>query len=182
MLQYSNQFLCKIYVRQQLKEIDEREQRKRLLLSRRPEKIIEQTDIVQPPQKKQRRFGEEYESGYLSDEYGEAEDEVDKCLFRHIDSKSVVDNPPIFWKENQKSFPLLSKLARMVHCISATTAVVEWKFSGSDLIMTERRCSIKPKNIDNILFLRSVTRGAVFELVFLIVIFIVLFCNKEFLM
>ena len=31
--------------------------------------------------------------------------------------------------------------------------------SGGGLVMTKRRSSINPKNVDNILFLRSVTRG-----------------------
>ncbi|CAF3441756.1 unnamed protein product, partial [Rotaria socialis] len=108
--------------------------------------------------KKKKRFGQEYESGDLSDEYGEAEDEVEKYLSMRIDPELIVDNPLIFWKANQKHFPLLSKVARTIHCIPATTAAVEREFSGGGLVMSERRSSINPNNVDNILFLRSVTQ------------------------
>lgn len=148
---------CKSYVRRQLKEINERELRKKSLARRGLEEIIEETGMVQTSQKKRKRFGEEYESGNLSDEYGDDEDEVDKYLAMYIDPKAVVDNPLIFWKENQKNLPLLSKLARTVHSIPASTAAVEREFSGGGLVVTERRSSIHPTNVDNILFLRSVS-------------------------
>ncbi|CAF4177497.1 unnamed protein product [Rotaria sordida] len=149
---------CKTYVRRQLKEIFEREKLKHLLLNQESERRIEKNNPAEPPLKKKKRFGEEYESGDLSDEYGETEDEVDKYLSMHIDPELIVDNPLVFWKANQKNLPLLSKLARIIHSIPATTASVEREFSSGGLVMSERRSSINPQNLNNILFLRSVTR------------------------
>jgi hypothetical protein len=150
---------CKNYVRRQMKEIVEREKLKQLLLNRQPGRGIDQNDSAEPPLKKKKRFGQEYESGDLSDEYDETEeDEVDKYLSMYIDPELLVDNPLVFWKANQNNLPLLSKLARMIHCIPATTASVEREFSGGGLVLTERRSSINPNNLNNILFLRSVTR------------------------
>lgn len=149
---------CKNYVRRQIKEINEREKLKQLLRNRQPESIERLNDAIEPPRKKKRRFGQEYESGNLSDEYGETEDEVDKYLSMHIDPELLVDKPLVFWEMNQNNLPLLSKLARMVHSIPATTSSVEREFSGGGLVMTQRRCSINPKSLDNILFLRSVSR------------------------
>ena len=86
------------------------------------------------------RFGQEYESDELCDEYGEAEDEVDKYLSMKVDPEFIVDNTLIFWtKANQTNLPLLSKLARMIHCIPASTASMEREFSGGGgkLIMSE---------------------------------------------
>ena len=84
------------------------------------------------------RFSQEYESDELSDEYGEAEDEVDQYLSMKVDPEFIVDNPLIFWtKANQTNLPLLSKLARMIHCIPASIASVEPEFSGGELIMSE---------------------------------------------
>ena len=88
----------------------------------------------------------------------EAEVEVDKYLSMKVDPEFMVDNPLIFWtKANQTNLPLLSKLARMIHCIPASTASVEREFSGGELIMSERRSSINPQNLNNLLFLRSVS-------------------------
>jgi hypothetical protein len=149
---------CKSYVRRQMKDIVEREKLKRLLFNQQPERRVEQNDTAEPPLKK-KRVGQEYESGDLSDEYSETEDdEIDKYLSMHIDSELVVDNPLVFWKANQNNLPLLSKLARMIHCIPATTSSVEREFSAGGLVVTERRSSIKPENLNNILFVRSVTR------------------------
>ncbi|CAF4549315.1 unnamed protein product, partial [Rotaria sp. Silwood2] len=84
---------CKSYVRRHFKEISERENLKRVALARQSEQISEQNDSAEPPLKKKKRFGEEYESGDLSDEYGETEDEVDKYLSMRIDPELIVDNP-----------------------------------------------------------------------------------------
>ena len=77
-----------------------------------------------------------------------------------VDPEFIVDNPLIFWtKANQTNLPLLSKLARMIHCIPASIASVEREFSGGggELIMSERRFSINPQHLNNLLFLRSVS-------------------------
>ena len=88
--------------------------------------------------REKKRFGQEYESDELSDEYGEAEVEVDKYLSMKVDPEFMVDNTLIFWtKANQTSVPLLSKLARMIHYIPMSTASVKRKFSGGELIMSE---------------------------------------------
>ncbi|CAF3625513.1 unnamed protein product [Rotaria socialis] len=149
---------CKAYIRKQIKEIAEQEKIKKMIRNRCAERTTDQNTTGEPPLKKKKRFGQEYESGDLSDEYGEAEDEVEKYLSMRIDPELIVDNPLIFWKANQKHFPLLSKVARTIHCIPATTAAVEREFSGGGLVMSERRSSINPNNVDNILFLRSVTQ------------------------
>ena len=110
--------------------------------------------------REKKRFGQEYEAGELSDEYGEAEVEVDKYLSMKVDPEFMVDNTLIFWtKANQTNLPLLSKLARMIHYIPASTASVEREFSGAggELIMSERRSLINPQNLNNLLFLRSVS-------------------------
>ncbi|CAF3903808.1 unnamed protein product [Rotaria sp. Silwood1] len=116
---------CKSYVRRHLKEISERENLKHVLLTRESEQTSDQNGAPEPPLKKKKRFSEEYKPGDIGDEYGETEDEVDKYLSMRIDPELVVDNPLVFWKFHQKNLPLLSKLARMIHCIPATTATVE---------------------------------------------------------
>jgi hypothetical protein len=137
-------------------EIASQENLKHLPLDRRQEKVDGENDAIDQPVKKKRRFGQEYEAGELSDEYAEAEDEVEKYLSLRIDPALIVDDPLVFWKTSQKILPLLSKLARTIHCILATTASVEREFSGGGLVVSERRSSINPKNVNNILFLRSV--------------------------
>ena len=55
-----------------------------------------------------------------------------------VDPEFMVDNTLIFWtKANQTNLPLLSKLARMIHYIPASTASVEREFSDGELIVSE---------------------------------------------
>ncbi len=63
-----------------------------------------------------------------------------------------------FWRENEKIFPHLSQLARMIHSILATSAGVEWQFFGASLTMQQRRTSLCPEQLDNIFLVRSVQK------------------------
>ena len=145
-------------MKRQLKEIAELDKLKQLIPNPRAERATEETASAHSPPRKKRRFGYEYETGDLSDEYNEKDDEVDKYLSMHIDPDQIPNNPLLFWKENQKNLPLMAKLARTIHSIPATTASVEREFSASGLVMCERRSSLNPHNVDNILLLRSATR------------------------
>ena len=91
-----------------------------------------------PPKKKQKRFGQQFESGNVSD--------FDK----------IEDNPLVFWKQCGRTFPILSILARRPHSIPATSASVERSFNGGGQVVNERRTNLSPSQVDNILFVRSV--------------------------
>lgn len=64
-----------------------------LSINRQSERVHGQDGAVEPPHKKKKRFGQEFESGDLSDEYDKPEDEIDKYLSMHIDPELIVDNP-----------------------------------------------------------------------------------------
>ena len=150
---------CKSYVRQRINEIRQQERVSLYLRARQSAPLVSlENTVADPRPKKRRRFGQEFESGDLSDEYTETEDEVDTYLSMRIDPELIVDNPLVFWRAQQTALPVLSKLARMIHCVPATTASVERQFSGGGQIVNERRSSISPKHVNDILFLRSVTR------------------------
>jgi len=50
--------------------------------------------------------------------------------------------PLQFWKVNQTSFPILSKLRWKIHCIPAASAAVERQSSSAGFVLNERRISI----------------------------------------
>ena len=138
---YSNAEIksCKIDVRRQMQEIEERKKLKRSFKNQQSKVVSAQDNVAEPPLKrKKNRFGQEYKSGELCDEYGEAEVEVDKYLSMRVDPEFMADNTLIFWtKANQTNLLLLSKLARMIHYIPASTASMEREFSGGELIVSE---------------------------------------------
>ena len=115
-------------------------------------------DIVldEPVRKKQKRFGEEFETGNVSDEYDdERDDELNKYLEQRIDMATVEDNPLTFWYKYRSVYPILSKLARSIYSIPATTANVERQFSAGGLMVNARRARLNPEQVNNALFLRS---------------------------
>jgi hypothetical protein len=110
------------------------------------------SDAESPPKKKQKRFGEQFESGNVSDEYDTQEDEeLDRYLSMRLVLEKINDNPLSFWREQVNAFPTLSSLARRLQSILATTACVERTFSGGGQVVTERRTNLSPSQMDNIL-------------------------------
>lgn len=147
---------CHNYIRREIQEVDKTAHFKRTVSGRLS--TNEMQDSEEPPAKRKKRFGEEFESGNVSDEYGDTEDEVETYLSMQIENETIGDNPLPFWKANQKKLPKLAKIARKIHSIPATTACVEREFSASGLVVTERRSALNPDSVNNIIFLRSVTR------------------------
>lgn len=68
------------------------------------------------------------------------------------ESKLVVQK---FWKDNEKNFPKLYILARRKLCVPATSGPSERTFSGSGRTIDPRRTNIKPKILDDLLYIRD---------------------------
>jgi len=123
-------------------------------------RMINNVPLDEPIKKKPKRFGEEFETGNLSDEYDhESDDELNKYLEQRIDIESIGDNPLTFWYENRFTYPTLSRLARSIYSIPASTANVERQFSASGMMISSRRTKLNPEQINNAMFLRSVTKN-----------------------
>ena len=85
-------------------------------------------------------------------------DELTKYLEIHIDKTRLSQNPLEFWKENRTVYPILARVARKIHCIPATSAFVERQFSEPGVVLNERRTSLDPEHLDNILFIRAMEK------------------------
>ena len=84
--------------------------------------------------------------------------ELDKYLKMSIGDQYKSPNPLIFWRDHQKKLPYLSKLARHIFSIPATSAGVERQFSAGGLLINERRSSLNPDTIENVLLVRSMQK------------------------
>ncbi|XP_072563330.1 E3 SUMO-protein ligase ZBED1-like [Paramormyrops kingsleyae] len=62
-------------------------------------------------------------------------------------------NPLDWWKVYQKNFPRVSQLAQHYLCIQATSSPSERVFSTGGNIVTCKRASLKPDNVDQLVFL-----------------------------
>jgi hypothetical protein len=141
---------CKSFIRQMMKKVLDRENSMPVSPS-----SSSSNDTSQSCSKKRKRFGEDYETGNVSDEYDIDDDELERYLCKRLDATNLPDNPLEFWKNNNMEFPILAKVARQIFSIPASTAMVERSFSAGGNIVTKRRANIKPAQLNNVLFLRS---------------------------
>lgn len=63
------------------------------------------------------------------------------------------DNPYLWWKERESIYPRMSKLAKKYLCIPATSSSSERCFSTAGNIVTAKRSSLHPENVNMLVFL-----------------------------
>jgi hypothetical protein len=71
------------------------------------------------------------------------------------DTNLTFNNPLLWWKDNEKKYPILSILARMILCIPATSAPSERTFSAAGLTISNDRCNLLPQHSESAIFLRG---------------------------
>jgi hypothetical protein len=64
-------------------------------------------------------------------------------------------NPLLFWKEHEKLLPNMSKLAKQIFSIPASSTAVERIFSSAGVVISQRRTSINPSTVNDIILIRS---------------------------
>jgi hypothetical protein len=65
------------------------------------------------------------------------------------------DDPLAWWRNNQRRFPRLARVARAVLCIQATSCPSECVFSKAGILLQGRRSLLAPKNVDMMIFLHD---------------------------
>lgn len=85
------------------------------------------------------------------------EETVKNELLQYLaDKPPSRDNQPLlWWKTNEHRFSRLTKVARSWLCIPATSTPSERLFSKAGSVVSKKRNSLKPKNVDVILFSNS---------------------------
>ena len=63
-------------------------------------------------------------------------------------------NPATFWKDNNRKFPVLAKIAKDVLGVPASSAAVERLFSIAGKIFTPQRCRLTDKRFAQLMFIR----------------------------
>ena len=81
------------------------------------------------------------------------EDEV--ARYQLAESMGPSGKPLQWWKEHAHAFPRLTKLAKAVLCVPATSPPSERVFSASGLIASQQRASLKASNVDALVFLNK---------------------------
>nr|XP_055034732.1 E3 SUMO-protein ligase ZBED1-like isoform X2 [Misgurnus anguillicaudatus] len=119
----------------------------------------------QPPAPKQFKqssaleslLGEAYrpqqEVGPQKTKAAEAEDEIKRYRARR--PAGLQDNPLIWWRENEKEYPLLACMAKRYLCVPGTSVTSERVFSTAGDIITAKRSCLTPGHVNELLFLQK---------------------------
>ena len=74
----------------------------------------------------------------------------------HQERSSLQNDPPLlWWKANERRFPILSKIAKKVLAIPATSTPTERLFSTAGLICNKKRARLLAENVDTLVFLHQ---------------------------
>ena len=80
-------------------------------------------------------------------------DEMETYMAKQVISRN--DCPLTWWKTNAHRFPRLAPVARSLLSVPATSSPSERAFSTAGLTISSLRGSLKPKNVDALLFLNK---------------------------
>jgi len=65
------------------------------------------------------------------------------------------NNPLLFWRDQQPTLPILSKIAKSVFVIQASSAESERHFSIAGQIVTEQRSQLDPECVESLVVLKE---------------------------
>lgn len=83
------------------------------------------------------------------------QDDVDTEIHKYLLLPPTTSDALDWWKINHTSFPRLSKLARIILSIPATSAPSERAFSAAGNLITAKRSQIDPLRVKQILFIHD---------------------------
>ena len=72
-----------------------------------------------------------------------------------LETDGVYNCPLSWWKENHLKYPHIWKLAQRILAVPSTSAPSERVFSSAANIVNKKRVSLKPENVDLLVFLRG---------------------------
>ena len=75
-----------------------------------------------------------------------------KQFARYLDNRDLANNPLMFFKDKQTTFPRLCKIVPQIMCAPGSTAAVERVFSVAGYILSPKRMSLSDENFENQLF------------------------------
>ena len=85
--------------------------------------------------------------------YARAEKEMER--FCQAPSLPLTEDPLNWWHVHEVTFPLLSQLAKRYLCIPGTSVFAEQVFSTAGDVVTVKRSALKPKHVDQLVFLQK---------------------------
>lgn len=85
--------------------------------------------------------------------YARAEEEMQR--YCKAPSFPLTEDPLNWWRVQEITFPLLSRLSKRYLCIPGTSVSAERVFSTAGDVVTAKRSALKPEHVDQLVFLQK---------------------------
>jgi hypothetical protein len=82
----------------------------------------------------------------------------DKELVEYMALNDTIDTDGdvlLFWKQHEKSFPILASIVKAIYCIPASNTTVERLFSSANNTFSDRRTNLDTDKLNQLLFLNK---------------------------
>lgn len=79
---------------------------------------------------------------------------LDSLTNFEAEKSGIRDQVTQFWRENGNKYPMIEKLARVIHSVGANQCCTERSFSSFTFIRSKHRKSMDAKNLSNLLMIR----------------------------
>lgn len=114
------------------------------------------TDQEPPPAKKQKQkelFSFMSDAEMLTS-HAQSSSNTETCDYLQAPSLPIGKNPATFWKENQRTYPILATIAKDVLGVPASSTAVERLFSIAGKVFTPERCRLTDSRFKQLMFIR----------------------------
>ncbi|KAF7643610.1 hypothetical protein LDENG_00236570 [Lucifuga dentata] len=74
-------------------------------------------------------------------------------IYSQMNEISAVEDPLFWWKDHEKSLPILASFAKRYMCTAASSCASERVFSTSGIIVSPRRMRLTEEHVDSLVFL-----------------------------
>lgn len=74
---------------------------------------------------------------------------------RYYETTAVCSDIFSFWNENEKNYPVLSKIVKRLFAFQATSVASERLFSAAGYSLWDRRASLSPHKLDKIIVIQQ---------------------------
>ena len=120
--------------------------------------VVQIDENSEPPAKKKRKslFNFMYDDSNSPSTESQQQNELTKQVDEYLetDTALMAQDPAKYWQDNQKKYPLLSRLAKDVLGVPSSSASVERLFSNAGKVFTPERCCLTDGRFAQLMFIR----------------------------
>lgn len=81
--------------------------------------------------------------------------EIHNEYLKYLSVANMVENPLLWWKENELTFPYLSSIAKIMMSIPSSSSAPEHHFSETGYYINKKKANVDPLTVEKVLFVHD---------------------------